>query len=419
MDNISGKRLLILGGAVQQLKVVKAAKAMGVHVIVADISRDTEAKRMADEALQISVTDSESLIRWCHENPVDGVLNFCIDYAQHSHYRICHEFGFPCFGTEEQYNKLTDKARFKRLCLDNGVDVIPEYDGADMDSIELPALVKPAESSGSRGLRICETFDELEGAIKSAAVESRNGRVLIEKYMAGHPDFEIVYFVNNGKPYLAYMGDRYSGCVEDNLSRQCICFAGPSKYLNVYLKNTHDRVYRMIKELGIRFGPVFLQGFLDGDTVRFYDPGIRFPGDEFNSILKAAVGIDFMSALVRYALTGRTGMENDRLEGIYYLNGFKGALLLISAGAGVIHSFDGLETIRTLSTTVSAVQKRFIGETIELTGDVRQRVCEIAVMAKGGTQSLREAIVKTQSCLKVEDQNGENMLVSQFDANLL
>ena len=46
MDNISGKRLLILGGAVQQLKVVKAAKAMGVHVIVADISRDTEAKRM-------------------------------------------------------------------------------------------------------------------------------------------------------------------------------------------------------------------------------------------------------------------------------------------------------------------------------------------------------------------------------------
>ena len=59
MDNISGKRLLILGGAVQQLKVVKAAKAMGVHVIVADISRDTEAKRMADEALQISVTDSE------------------------------------------------------------------------------------------------------------------------------------------------------------------------------------------------------------------------------------------------------------------------------------------------------------------------------------------------------------------------
>ena len=301
----------------------------------------------------------------------------------------------------------------------NGVDVIPEYSGSDIDNIELPVLVKPAESSGSRGSKICKTVDELEGAIRSAAAESRNGRVLIEKYMAGHPDFEIVYFVNNGKPYLAYMGDRYSGCVEDNLSRQCICFAGPSKYLNVYLKNTHDRVCRMIKELGIRFGPVFLQGFLDGDTVRFYDPGIRFPGDEFNSILKAATGIDFMSVLVRYALTGRTDIESGRLEGIYYLNGFKGALLLISARAGTIQSFDGFEAIRAMSTTVSAVQKRFTGEAIELTGDVRQRICEIAVMAKGETQSLREAIVKTQSCLKVEDQNGENMLVSQFDADLL
>lgn len=419
MDDISGKRLLILGGAVQQLKVVKAAKALGVHVIVADISENLEAKQIADESIQISVMDSENLIKWCRENPVDGVLNFCIDYAQHSHYKVCHEFGFPCFGTEEQYDKLTDKDQFKKLCVANGVDVIPEYDAEELDSIELPALVKPAESSGSRGTKICRTIDELKEAIQSAKAESRNGKILVEKYMTGYPDFEIAYFVNDGKPYLAYMGDRYSGRGEDNLSRQCICFAGPSKYLDIYLKNTHERVCGMIESLGIKFSPVFLQGFLDGDTVRFYDPGIRFPGDEFNSILKAATGTDFMSALVRYALTGSTGIENHSLDGIYRLNGFKGALLLISAGAGTIQSFDGLEAIRTLPTTISAVQKRFVGETIQLTGDVRQRICEIAVMAKGETWNLREAIVRTQSCLRVRNQNGENMLVSQFDADLL
>ena len=419
MDNLKGKRLLVLGGAVQQLKVVKAAKELGVYVIVTDISEDTEAKRMADEAIQISVMDSNALINWCRSNPVDGVLNFCIDYAQHSHYRVCHALGFPCYGKEDHYNIFTNKELFKKTCIENGVDVIPEYSEENLEDIEFPVLVKPAESSGSRGLAICHNKDKLLVAIEHAKRESRNGKVLIEKYMAGKPDFEIAYFVNCGKAYLAYMGDRYSGRKEDNLNRQCICFVGPSKYLDIYLQNVHPRMVKMIESLGLETAPLFFQGFLDGDTVRFYDPGIRFPGDEFNSILKASTGMDFMSALVKYALTGNAGIEDCSLKGIYTLNGMNGAILLVSAGAGTITTFEGLDSIRALPTTVSAVQKKFIGDTIKLTGDVQQRICEIAVMSTGDVHALKEAITETQSHIKVCDQNGNNMLVSQFDASML
>ncbi|MBR1443562.1 MAG: hypothetical protein IJ583_08520, partial [Firmicutes bacterium] len=263
MENLKGKRLLILGGAVQQLKVVQASKNMGVHVIVTDISDDTEAKRLADETLNISVMDSEALIKWCKVNPVDGVLNFCIDYAQHSHYKLCKEFGFPCYGNELQYNILTDKILFKQFCLENNVDIIPEYDENNLSNVKYPVLVKPAESSGSRGNQICHCHKELVEAIICAKQESRNGKIIIERFMIGKPDFEIAYFVNEKKPYLAYIGDRYSGRIEDNLNRQCICFVGPSKYLDTYLKYTHNRVCKMIEKLGLEFSPVFLQGFLD------------------------------------------------------------------------------------------------------------------------------------------------------------
>ena len=131
-----GKRLLILGGAVQCLKVVEAAKKMGVHTIVTDISEDCPAKLAADEALPYSVTDTEALLNWCKKNPVDGILNFCIDYAQITHQKLCSALGFPCFGNAEQYKILTDKAVFKDYCKKNGVDVIPEYEEDKLDAVE-------------------------------------------------------------------------------------------------------------------------------------------------------------------------------------------------------------------------------------------------------------------------------------------
>ncbi len=141
---------MILGGAVQCLKVVEAAKEMGVYSIVTDIQTDGAAKLAADEALPFSVTDAEAIEKWCREKPVDGVINFCVDYAQIAHQKVCQALGFPSFGTMDQYRCLTDKDAFKKMCVENGVDVIPEYDENGPDSIEYPVLVKPAESSGSR-----------------------------------------------------------------------------------------------------------------------------------------------------------------------------------------------------------------------------------------------------------------------------
>ena len=50
MNELKGKKLLILAGAGTHNKVVKAAREMGIYTIVTDYLVDSPAKQIADEA---------------------------------------------------------------------------------------------------------------------------------------------------------------------------------------------------------------------------------------------------------------------------------------------------------------------------------------------------------------------------------
>ena len=396
------------------MKVVSTAKKMGVYTIVTDISANKKVAEIADEVLPYSVTDIDALYEWCQSHPVDGVLNHCIDYSQHTHQVLCEKLGFPCFGTAEQYLTLTDKSAFKELCIFNGVDIIPEYNENAIDNIEFPVLVKPAESSGSRGLSICHSKNELNDVVENAREVSRNGKVIIEKYMGGKQDFTVTFLVIEGHPYLIRVGDRYLGKIEDGLDRQCICTISPSVNLSMYLEHAHNSVVNMLKTLGIQNGPVFLQGFIDGDKFRFYDPGIRFPGGEYDRLLLVATGIDVMKAVIGFALTGRMLLEKP-IDEAYLLNGKTAVQLTITARAGTICEYSGFDEIERMSEVVYVARKAKVGTVIPASGDVKQRVVEIDFLVDNYDE-VKTISNQIYSKLSILDEYGESMIVSRFDS---
>ena len=292
------KKLLILGGAGPHCKVVESAKEMGIYTIVADYLPDSPAKKIADESLMNDIYDIDDLVVYGEKNKIDGVLGFCLDPTQKPAQQIASRLGLPVFGDEFQVMSLTDKGYFKALCKKADVDTIPEYSETDLNAVEYPCLVKPGESRGSRGITVCRNQKELIEAISFAKSVSNNGACIIEKYMADNQDLTISYIVKDGEPTLISLGDRYPGREEDNLNRQLTCTIQPSRFADMYLKNVDDKIKRMIKILGIKNGPVFFQGFVDGNTVRLYDPGIRFPGNEYERIYKEATGIDPMKSII-------------------------------------------------------------------------------------------------------------------------
>lgn len=420
--NYEGKKLLILAGAGPHSKVVESAKEMGIYTIVADYlpaSKYSPAKLIADESLTINIFDVKGLVKYGKEKNIDGVLGFCIDPVQRPTQQIAEELGIPMFGTWEQVLALTDKNIFKKLCKDAGVDIIPSYDETDIISgkVEYPVLVKPVDSRGSRGVKVCECEKELLDAIPLAKKESSDGGVVIEKYMGNNQDLTISYIVKDGYPTLISLGDRYPGRREDNLDRQICCTIQPSRYMDMFLKNVNERIIHMIQKLGIQNGPVFFQGFVDKDTVRLYDPGLRFPGNEYERIYKEATGIDPMKSIISYCVGGEILDYGGKIEGSYDLNGKVAIQYMINVGKGKIARFEGLADIGKQPFVIDIQQRHFVGDIIENTGDIQHRAGEISVLVDRNIGSMTEAIRYIQDRLIVEDENGKNLLISPIDIN--
>ena len=220
MQDLKGKKLLVIGGVFQHCKLVEAAHELGVSVIVDDYlpPEQAPAKQMAEKYYMHNITDYDDIIAMCKEEKVDGIISTSLDACQRPYQVLCERMGFPCFGTKEQYKILTDKNTFKEYCRKTGVDTIPQYleeqfatPESCKESVEFPIFIKPCDSRGSRGQSICNTYEEAIHAIAFAKSESESGQIVIEKYMGQSNDFSMTIIVVNGKAYPFRTVDRILG----------------------------------------------------------------------------------------------------------------------------------------------------------------------------------------------------------------
>ena len=69
MQNLKGKKLLVLGGACQHCKLVEAAHELGVTVIVDDYlpPEQAPAKQMADAYYMHNIFDVDDIVAMCDD----------------------------------------------------------------------------------------------------------------------------------------------------------------------------------------------------------------------------------------------------------------------------------------------------------------------------------------------------------------
>lgn len=421
----AGKRILILGGSFQHCKVVEAAHRLGLTAYVTDYLENSPAKEIADVALMYDVKNVDEIVRFCRAEHIHGVVSISLDPCQVPYQAICEKLGLPCFGTKEQFRILTDKVAFKECCRKYGVDIIDTYSLKELEMYQtsgrieeiLPVLVKPADSRGSRGQTVCRVAEELDSAVENACKESAVGDVVIEKYMEKKEDFTASYLFMEGKAILVRTGDRYVGGEEGGLDRVAIASASPSKHAAMYWNNVHGRFVRMLNGIGIKNGPVFFQGFVDGNTVRLYDPGYRFSGGEYERLFQLATNIDLVQMLVQFAITGK--FENIIQEtDISHLNGMRIMQLCPTLKPGKIHKIYGAEEILAHEDVITFSPRYAEGDSVPECSDLRRRYAEICTLCKTREKE-KEALRFIQDKLIIEDEAGDSLICDMLDTDLL
>ena len=407
------KVLLILGGAYLHNKVVEAAREMGIYTIVSDNVPDAPAKKLADKAYDINVSDVDKMVDMCRKERVDAVLTVMLDFCQVYYQQICEKLGVPCYGTEEQFRIFTNKELFKRKCIENGVDIIPTYAEADLDSDIYPVLIKPAHNRGSRGQRVCADKCEAMKALGEARALSDDGHAIIEKYMGGKEDFQVTYLVIDGIPYVVRTADRYLGNKEDQMDRVAIALSSPSSNTSAYMRSAHAKVCRLFKNVGLENAPVFMQGFVDDGKFRFYDPGLRFPGGEYDRLFASTMGVNLMKLLIEFALTGCiSSRELD--EDTVYLKNHTIFTLHSTIQSGTISQITDKNELLNIPGVAFVSFRHCVGEKIDFTGTVNQRVAEINILADA-PETLRKTVTQVENTLKVLDEEGKDMVFDKFD----
>lgn len=421
-----GKKILVLGGAHQHLKLVETAKKMGIITYVTDYLKHeySPAKQIADYGYMYNVTDIDELVTLCEKENIDGIIASYLDITQKSYCILCERLGLPCFGNNEQHRILTDKSVFKQFCEGHGVDVITSYQEKDIiesgkvgKKIEYPIIIKPCDSRGSRGQTICWSHEEAMKAIGFAKKESLSENIVIEKYLGSENDLQLVYMVIEGEPILVRVEDRYLGDEYSGLDKLAIASTEPSIHEQWYRDKINDKVVSMIKDLGLKNAPVFIQGLMDRDTVRFYDPGIRLPGDEYDRIYKFVTGIDLTELVIKFALTGDMSLEigkkikNAKID--------KATAMIYSAvRPGKIVRIDGLEEIKKNPNVLFMTQIYKEGDIVERYNNVKQRFGEFDISCDN-FKHLKETIEWVFNTLHVYDENGQDMVYARFDTQIL
>ena len=108
INQLRGKKLLILGAGATEVTLVKRAQQLGIHTIVTDYHTDyslSPAKKVADEAWNISWADLDMLERLCREHHVDGVTAGFSEFRVDNMIKLCQRLDFPCYitGTAGNY----------------------------------------------------------------------------------------------------------------------------------------------------------------------------------------------------------------------------------------------------------------------------------------------------------------------------
>ena len=422
------KRLLILGGTHASLDAVRTAQKMGIHVTVADDAPTEErvSKRIADSAVRISTDDMNALSELIIKEKIDGVFCGPSEFNIKNTIRLCAKAGLPCYATEELWNRCADKTEMKRYCEKNGVAVPEKYpltlfeaDGAD-ETVKYPVAVKPADACSSKGVTVCYTRAEVLTAVEKAKSLSGSGRAFVERYIDnGGRLFSIRYLLSEGDahPYLAL--DTF---ISDPVDKKRLISAlsrYPSTLETEYMKKTDGAVRKMLRDMGLRNGTVFLQMLpLDGE---FYcmDMGFRLSGGLFYKFTEPMMGINDMEMMIRYALGGKM-CTAEELERIKNKKPLCFAQLTTPIEAGTVARIEGADAVRSDKAVIDCLQYYSEGDTVpeSAIGTLGQHLFRIS-MITDTEEELITAISRVQNSIKVTDTNGNEMYRKRFDTSRL
>lgn len=331
------KKLLMLGGAHAQVPAIIAAREMGHYVIICDYLEDNPGRKYAHEYYNISTTDKEAVLTLAKSLKIDGIVCYATDPAAPTAAYVGEKLGLP----SQPYKSveiLSNKDKFREFLKENNFNVprakgYSSYEEAkgEFHQFKMPVMIKPVDSSGSKGVSKIDSIDLLQEKVEHALSFSRVKRFVMEEYIesCGYHITGDGFSVNGELVFRSFANTNFSS------SKLCPFVPVGSSWPYIMPERIHNKIHdeiqRVLNLLNMKTGAYDFDIRIDDkENVYFIEIGARVGGEWVAQTIKYATQIDLIEYTIKAALgedcSDLTMAETKGYWGMYVLNSQKNGI---------------------------------------------------------------------------------------------
>ena len=306
------KTVLFVGAGRHQRRAILQARARGLRVVAVDRNPDALGLQVADLAEAVDFTDLDAVVEVARRHAVDGALTVSADRAVPVVAAVTERLGLPSIGTEAAH-RMRNKIEMRRALAEDGVPQPPfaavrslAEGRRALKTVGLPAVLKPADSGGQRGVFRIETEDDLDAHLHAALAESAEQECILEGFVDG-TEMNGIVVARGGTAEVVSLSDR--------LRPPGIGFGVgwihlyPASVFGDQLVLSERVAARAVEVLGLRDGIAFPQLIAHPDgSVAIVEVAARIPGGQMADLVTHATGVDLvdLALALRSASRSRT-----------------------------------------------------------------------------------------------------------------
>lgn len=338
------KKILLLGGSAQQVVAVETARKLGYYTVLCDYLADNPGQYAADKFYLVSTTNKEAILKVAQEEQINGILAYASDPAAPTAAYVAEKMGLPG-NPYESVEILCNKEKFRRFLSENGfctpkakgyVDLSEAESDIKNGVFKLPVIVKPVDSSGSKGVSRIDTNDKVRNKLEYAMSFSRGKRIIVEEFVEkyGYQIAGDALSVDGELVFRYFANDHFNPkCVNPFVP---ISASFPYNMPDEVKNKVHAEIQRLISLLHMGTCTYNLDMRIDKDyNVYLMEIAPRDGGNYIPQIIKYATGED----LVEYSIKAAMG-EPIKTTGFGTPHGYYAYYAVHSLTDGVLDRID-------------------------------------------------------------------------------
>lgn len=303
------KKVLMLGGALSQIPSIVEAKKMGYYVITCDYLPDNPGHKFADEYYNVSTTDKEAVLNLAKKLNINGIVCYASDPAAPTAAYVAEQLGLPT-SPYESVMILSNKDKFRKFLSENGF-FTPKSKGftsfedvkKEIENFRLPVMIKPVDSSGSKGVSKLEKLEELQEKVENAFSFSRAKRIIVEEYVEKY-GYQIAgdgFSVDGKLVFRCFANDHFDTKSPNQYTPIAASF--PYNMPKEIHEKIHNEIQRALTLLEMKTGAYNFDIRIDKDyNVYLMEIGPRNGGNMIPQVIEYTTGVNLVQYTIKAAM---------------------------------------------------------------------------------------------------------------------